>query len=186
VPKSGRQGEFVLSTVETRLIRADGVLAVVESQDIVYRRAVPPAPADRATVVPPAREPVEALLSAADEPGRWRLRTDPIRLMRFSAATANGHRIHYDLPYAVGVEGYPGLVVHGPLMTLSMLETVRLRRTGPVTEVTHRNVRPLYCGQEALIRTTPADGASELTLSSPDAAGDPAIHVTARVVTAAA
>ncbi|MEV4141601.1 hypothetical protein AB0J72_56780 [Dactylosporangium sp. NPDC049742] len=167
-PKSGRQGDFVLSTVQTRLTRADGVLAVVETQDIVYRPASPPTSA--APVLPEASS-VDALLSPADRPGEWVLRTDPVRLMRFSAATANGHRIHYDLAYAMGVEGYPGLVVHGPLMTLALLETVRLRDAALVTEVTHRNMRPLFCGQEARIT-----GTDELSLSTVDG-----VHVTARV-----
>jgi len=172
VPKSGRRGEFVLSTVEIRLTRADGVLAVVETQDIVYRRTaepVVPAPAGEPV---PAGEMAPALLSPAPEPGEWLLRTDPVRLMRFSAATANGHRIHYDLAYATGVEGYPGLVVQGPLMTLAMLETVRLRGAGPVTGVTHRNLQPLFCGQEARIR-----GTDELTLSTAS------VHTSAHVAT---
>lgn len=66
----------------------------------------------------------------------WDFRTDPSLLARFSAVTANAHRIHYDWPYATRVEGYPGLVVHGPLQALALLESTgsravpRSRRAG--------------------------------------------------------
>ena len=172
--KQGRQGAFVLVAVETRLTGDDGELALVETQDIIYRPAPPPASGPGPDLLPqPGRAP--ALLEA-QAGGTWRLRTDPTFLARFSAATANGHRIHYDWPYATGVEGYPGLVVHGPLMTLSLLETMRLARPGDViTALEHRNLRPLFCGQEATLRHRPgADGATwSLMLSGgagPDAA----------------
>ena len=183
--KQGRQGEFVLVAVETRLTGADGELAVVETQDIIYRPAAQPASGAGQDLLPqPGRAP--ALLQARAG-GTWRLRTDPVLLARFSAATANGHRIHYDWPYATGVEGYPGLVVHGPLMTLSLLETARLARPGDViTALEHRNLRPLFCGQDAAVRHTPGqDGASwSLTLSAGAGAGAdaaPAASVTIQV-----
>jgi 3-methylfumaryl-CoA hydratase len=78
--------------------------------------------------------------------------------MRFSAATANPHRIHYDWPYATTVEGYSGLVVHGPLMTLALAEVVRLEyAAGRVERLSHRNLAPLFCGLPAQLRRT-ADG----------------------------
>lgn len=182
--KSGRQGEFMLVTVETRLTDTDGRLAVLETQDIIYRRATAPGAAATAAPEPlPQPEPVAAILVRADD-GTWRFRTDPRLLARFSAATANGHRIHYDWPYATGVEGYPGLVVHGPLMTLSLLETARLddpeRRVGVVE---HRNHRPLFCGQTAEVRGggSGAEATSTLTMSSRDATGEPAVHTTVRI-----
>jgi 3-methylfumaryl-CoA hydratase len=64
--------------------------------------------------------------------------------MRFSAATFNAHRIHYDRAYAIEVEGYPGLVVHGPLIALSLLEALPPGRT--VTRFSFRAVRPLFEG----------------------------------------
>ncbi|WP_205620903.1 hypothetical protein [Intrasporangium chromatireducens] len=70
--------------------------------------------------------------------------------MRFSAATSNGHRIHYDWPYTTGVEGYPGLVVHGPLMTLSLAEVARLtRHKAAAYRFEHRSNAPLFCGPPA-------------------------------------
>jgi 3-methylfumaryl-CoA hydratase len=69
---------------------------------------------------------------------------DAALLMRFSAATFNAHRIHYDRAYAVEVEGYPGLVVHGPLIALSLLEALPPGRK--VTRFSFRAVRPLFDG----------------------------------------
>ena len=73
------------------------------------------------------------------------LATDPVLLARFSALTYNGHRIHYDTPYATGVEGYPDLVIHGPLLALLALELPR--RHAPdatVAEFAYRLVRPAF------------------------------------------
>ena len=172
--KQGRQGEFLLAAVETRLTGEDGELAVAETQDIIYRPAPPSASgAGPALLSQPGR--ATALLEA-QAGGTWRLRTDPTFLARFSAATANGHRIHYDWPYATGVEGYPGLVVHGPLMTLSLLETARLARPGDViTAVGHRNLRPLFCGQEATVRHTPGDDGASWSLTLSGGAGPDAV-----------
>jgi 3-methylfumaryl-CoA hydratase len=109
-PKTGRQGDFVLVQVESRIFDERDVLALVEVQDLVYRDARTAEPA-ATTGDAGLREPAPALLAEVD--GTWVFQTDPSRLMRFSSATSNGHRIHYDQPYAVNVEGYPGLVVHG-------------------------------------------------------------------------
>jgi 3-methylfumaryl-CoA hydratase len=79
--------------------------------------------------------------------GDWRteLATDPVLLFRFSALTYNGHRIHYDLPYATQAEGYPGLVIHGPLLALLALDLPRVHapeRT--VQSFDYRLVRPAF------------------------------------------
>ena len=81
---------------------------------------------------------------------------DPVLLFRYSALTFNGHRIHYDRDYATGVEGYPGLVVHGPLIATLLVDLVR--RQHPRARLAHFSftaVRPLFdvrpfsvCGQE--------------------------------------
>ncbi|MGW4365796.1 FAS1-like dehydratase domain-containing protein [Nocardia takedensis] len=148
-PKTGRSGALVVVVVQIRLTTEQGELAVVERQDIVYREAgaipveAPP---------PPVLEPVGPPLRRIAE-WDWELRTDPTVLMRFSAATANPHRIHYDWPYATGQEGYPGLVVHGPLMTIALAETLRreLPEAAP-TRLRHRNLAPLFCARPARIR----------------------------------
>lgn len=177
--KHGRSGTLVVVVVGIELYAPDGTLAVTEQQNLIYREAAavtaePPSPSPAAALVPggPAVVP--------DGPDRWRLVTDPTLLMRFSAATANAHRIHYDWPYATGVEGYPGLVVHGPLMTLALAETHRLggdaRR---VTGLTHRNLAPLFCAEPAVLQSVPSESGtavSALTHTDPDA--EPRVHTT--------
>jgi len=87
---------------------------VVEEHDIVYREAAKPGEAVRE----PKPAPTDATTVKTVVP-------DPVLLFRFSALTFNGHRIHYDQPYVTGVEGYPGLIVHGPLMGLLQIELAR-------------------------------------------------------------
>jgi 3-methylfumaryl-CoA hydratase len=117
--KTGRSGEMAFVTVRTELF-VDDALVGVEEQDIVYRSEPPGTPPR--TLPPPET-------GGADPEGEWRveLDTDPVLLFRFSALTYNGHRIHYDQAYATQVEGYPGLVVHGPLLALLALELPRRR-----------------------------------------------------------
>jgi len=107
--KEGQSGRLVFVTVRHR-ISAEGVLAVEEAHDIVYREAPRPG-----TSAPPAPAPPAG-------PWRREVRPDPVLLFRFSALTFNAHRIHYDRAYATGIEGYPGLVVHGPLMAVLLLD----------------------------------------------------------------
>lgn len=134
VEKDGRQGRMVRLTLLHEL-SVGGRIAVREEQDIVYLApaAGPPAPVlgkePEAPVVPHVR-PV-TLDSAA--------------LFRFSALTFNAHRIHYDRDYARTVEGYPGLVVHGPLAaTLLMDHYHHIRPDAAVTGFSFRAHRPLF------------------------------------------
>ncbi|WP_143965881.1 FAS1-like dehydratase domain-containing protein [Gordonia zhaorongruii] len=165
--KSGRSGALVVVVVATTLHTPDGRPAVVERQNLIYREpptAAPqqPNPGD-ATHLKPVGPPL-----AAHQDGGWDFRTDPTLLMRFSAATANAHRIHYDWPYATGVEGYPGLVVHGPLMTLALMETQRLSGDlDAVSGVSHRNHAPLFCGQPARAHASDTGSGRSVTLLGP-------------------
>ena len=163
--KNGRTGALIVVVVATTLFAPDGAAAIVEKQNLIYREA---APASTAPPADPASAsqflPVGPPLRAAGD-GRWDLRTDPTLLMRFSAATANAHRIHYDWPYATRVEGYPGLVVHGPLMTMALAQTHRLRADGTrLASLTHRNTKPLFCGDDAQLVYTPSDGGARVEL----------------------
>lgn len=152
--KCGHSGELVIVKTMTRLYDTAGALAVEERQDVVYRDGGVAAEHGAAEGVVPAtseQRPRTPLRRQGE--WEWRLATDPTLLMRFSSATANAHRIHYDWPYATQVEGYPGLLVHGPLMTLSVAETVRLERPDDrVLRIAHRNLSPLFCGQSADVR----------------------------------
>lgn len=128
--KRGRSGTMVLVTVEHILSDTRGVL-IVEEQDIVYRDA----PGLGETVVPARKN--------SAEPADWReeILADPVLLFRYSALTMNGHRIHYDRDYAVGQEGYAGLVVQGPLQA-TLLATLALREGGALASFEFRAVSP--------------------------------------------
>lgn len=150
---SGRSGAMLFVTVRHELFVGTRAVAT-EEQDVVYRsepeRAAPRAVRLPSSGVPPAE-------------GGWRLavETGPTLLFRFSALTYNGHRIHYDLPYATGSEGYPGLVVHGPLLALLALELPR--RHAPAQRVesfSYRLTGPAFspAAVEAVGRPAPEDG----------------------------
>lgn len=163
--KKGRSGTLHFVTVEHRFEQAGRPL-LVEEQDLVYRSATGPA-------APAAKDPAPNAIRFPERSSPWQLRwcLDPVLLFRFSALTANAHRIHYDLPYARDVEGFPGLVVHGPLLTLLLMETVR--RCGPprrVATLSFRAARPTFAGEPILIHGGPeADGSCRLLVEGHDA-----------------
>jgi len=131
--KEGRTGPLVFVNVEHE-IRAGGVLAISERHDIVYRDM--PAPGEPAPAGLPA--PASAPWSRSITP-------DDVLLFRYSALTFNGHRIHYDRRYVTEVEGYPGLIVHGPLIATLLLDL--LRRQLPDARVrtfSFRAMKPLF------------------------------------------
>nr|WP_281365619.1 MaoC family dehydratase N-terminal domain-containing protein [Nocardioides panzhihuensis] len=171
--KEGRSGRLAVVTVHTRLVDADrDELLVMERQDLIYRDAAP-TPASFPDPEPAsATAPTGPPLVAEDD--GWRFVTDPTLLMRFSAATANPHRIHYDWPYATRVEGYPGLVVHGPLSTLVLAEALRLAHPDRVVRrLRHRNTAPLFCGDRAHVAVDhpapdTAHDTAEVALRRPD------------------
>ncbi len=114
--KQGRSGRLVFVTVRHEVTNARG-LALSEEHDIVYRDA----PVPGAAVPPPEAAPADATFSRE-------LQGDPVMLFRYSALTFNGHRIHYDRSYVTEVEGYPGLIVHGPLIATLLLDLLRRER----------------------------------------------------------
>ena len=135
VPKQGRTGPLVFVTVRHE-IRSNGANdpALVEHHDIVYR-----AEKQAGAVEPP---PTAAAPSA---PWQRTVVPDDVLLFRYSALTFNGHRIHYDRRYVTEVEGYPGLIVHGPLLATLLLDL--LRRNAPDADVAtfrFRAVRPTF------------------------------------------
>jgi 3-methylfumaryl-CoA hydratase len=131
--KAARSGPLVFVTVQHELGAADGV-RLREEHDIVYRDM--PA-ADAPTATPP-RAPTDAAFSRPVTP-------DPVLLFRYSALTFNGHRIHFDRSYVTEVEGYPGLVVHGPLIATLLLDLLRRERPDAVvTRFEFKAVSPLF------------------------------------------
>ena len=151
--KQGGSGRLVFVTVQHRIEGPAG-LAIEEEQDIVYRGA------DGAAVkAAPAAEPWPDELSAQVTP-------DPVLLFRYSALTGNGHRIHYDTDYAQAVEGYPGLVVHGPLQATWLAGLLSGRA---ITRFTFRGQRPAF--HNAPLRLEARQGGPGFLLRTRDPSG---------------
>jgi 3-methylfumaryl-CoA hydratase len=168
--KAGRFGPLVFVTVE-HVYRTSAGEAVREEQDLVYRGVSQ----EGSAAAPEARPAPEQGSAQAD---RTRVvEPSPVLLFRFSALTFNGHRIHYDRPYATGVEGYPGLVVHGPLQAALLLDLATAMRGGePPKHFAFRARRPLFdAGPFAVNGAWRGDGALGLW-TGPDRA---ALHVEA-------
>jgi 3-methylfumaryl-CoA hydratase len=83
---------------------------------------------------------------------------DPVSLFRFSALTFNSHRIHYDRPYAMNKEGYPGLVIHGPFIAVLLMELVRKHVEGSVQTFMFRGRAPLFDTAPFHLFATPDGG----------------------------
>lgn len=143
--KRGRSGPLVFVTLRHRIEGPEG-LAVDEEQDLVYRgpsRAGGPSAGGDGWSAPEGAEVV------------GRFQADPVTLFRFSALTFNGHRIHYDVPYATEVEGYPDLVVHGPLLALLLLDAGEARAGQPAGVYHYRALAPLFCREHFEILAAP-------------------------------
>jgi 3-methylfumaryl-CoA hydratase len=160
VVKQGRTGLLHFVTVRTEISQA-GAVVISEEQDLVYRE---PAPAGEAVPAAGSGPPVPPVPPGD---GDWLVEVDPVLLFRYSALTYNAHRIHYDRDYARS-EGYPGLLVHGPLQALLMAELAR-RSWRPVVEYSYRLVSPLYDGQGLVVSAVAAGDAVQV--SCRDAAG---------------
>jgi 3-methylfumaryl-CoA hydratase len=131
--KEGSSGPLVFVLVRHELNTADG-LALTEEHDIVYR--------ENPRIDDPVPKPQAA---PADHDWLREIRPDEVMLFRYSALTFNGHRIHYDRRYVSEVEGYPGLVVHGPLIATLLMDS--LRRNLPhaaVSRFSFRAIKPLF------------------------------------------
>lgn len=162
VDKQGRSGAMVFVTVRSTFL-VDGSAAVVESQDVVYRSQ------QAGAVRSLSRQPAELVV---DPDFELEVVPDPAMLFRFSALTYNTHRIHYDQPYVTGVEGYPGLVVHGPLLALLLLEIPR--RFLPDREVTafsYRLSSPVFVGETVVVTGKLTGDRLELAGQVPGVAG---------------
>jgi 3-methylfumaryl-CoA hydratase len=128
--KEGRSGKLVFVTLRHEVSDAGGMV-LSDEHDIVFRGetalAAKPVPAPRG------------------EKWRREIQPDPVLLFRYSAVTFNSHRIHYDHPYVTRVEGYPGLVVHGPLTATLLVDLLRRSVPGAVVKTfSFRALRPLY------------------------------------------
>jgi 3-methylfumaryl-CoA hydratase len=158
--KHGRSGDLVFVQVAHELRNAHGP-ALSDVHDIVYRDA--PHPGD------PAPEP-----SAAETGAAWqrKLTPDDVLLFRYSALTFNGHRIHYDRRYVTEVEGYPGLVVHGPLIATLLMDLLRRHLpTAAVRSFSFKALRPSFDGRPLRVNGQPSRDGRSVRLWAQDADG---------------
>lgn len=143
--KVGRSGPMTFVTVRHEVVQ-NGHVVVEEDQNIVYRH--PPE-----TSAPSLESAQSAYADVPPEVGEWAIEPSPTLLARFSALTYNGHRIHYDREFTRDVEGYPGLLVHGPLQAIAMAEAARRLLGGAVAPVDfdYRLVAPLFDHQGMVV-----------------------------------
>lgn len=142
--KQGRAGPLCFVLVEHRCLGPNG-LAIIEEHDIVYRGP------EAAAVGPGA--PAEPMPTPAVS---LRVEPSPVLLFRYSALTFNGHRIHYDRDYCTGVEGYPGLIVHGPLQATMLMGLAATLNPGrPLRRFSFRATRPLFDTQPFTVNGEP-------------------------------
>jgi 3-methylfumaryl-CoA hydratase len=174
--KAGRSGRLVFVTVAHDIGSGHGDLAVSETQDLVYRPVPPPGGTTGAGSASGAEADIDP-----DAGWDWAfdLVPDAPLLFRFSALTYNAHRIHYDRPYATGVEGYPGLVVHGPLQAVALAELCRRHLPDrALATFGFRALRPAFDGNRLRLRGR-ITGAGAVTLTAFDHHGQPTMQAEA-------
>jgi 3-methylfumaryl-CoA hydratase len=165
--KAGSAGPLVFVTVRHEISRPGEEPAIIDEHDIVYR----------------GLESVSRPPQKAGE-GAWRrtLVPDVVQLFRYSALTFNGHRIHYDRDYVTKEEGYPGLVVHGPLIATLLVDLVRRNAPGArIDAFSFRGVSPLFDGRLMSVNGTPPGPDGIAKLWAADAAGDLACSAEAKL-----
>jgi 3-methylfumaryl-CoA hydratase len=157
-PKEGKSGATLFVTVRHEVAGPDGEAAILEEQDIVYRGAYAPNSLDNRPI------------SQVEDAG-WLTRTivpDSVMLFRYSALTFNSHRIHFDGDYARSVEGYPGLVVHGPLLATLLLDHLMCRESsGQIVSFNCRAISPVFAGEAVTLSLIRKDGSAILRAIGP-------------------
>ena len=148
--KTGSTGVLCFVSVDHTINTPRGI-AIRERQDIVYRDVSPTsaAPAKPAAPPPTAKH-------------RETHMADPVLLFRYSALTFNGHRIHYDRDYVTKVEGYPGLIFHGPMQAALQVEFAAKLRGRVPAKFSYRGVQPLFEGSEFSVNANDTDAGMEL------------------------
>ncbi len=157
--KDGRSGELWFVGVERDYVTERGV-AVRERHDIVYREAARQSPRTAERL---AREEAETVRRSSRD---WSVATSPTFLFRYSAITFNGHRIHYDLPYAVEAEGYEGLVVHAPIQA-TLLLNLAAEDAGVPRRFVYRGVSPAIAGHKLTARAGAGKERDSLWIEGP-------------------
>jgi 3-methylfumaryl-CoA hydratase len=156
--KSGRSGNLVFVLVRHEIFGPAG-LAITEEHDIVYRDA--PAPGETA---PPPKQ------AEATSPWHRAITPDDVLLFRYSALTFNGHRIHYDRRYVTTEEGYPGLIVHGPLLATLLVDLFRRNDAREVKSFSFRALSPVFDTTPFTVHGTPDPTGAKLWVRRNDGA----------------
>jgi 3-methylfumaryl-CoA hydratase len=166
-PKQGKSGSLVFVTVR-HTVSCAGEIAVIEEHDIVYREAAKPGES------PPRGK-------SAPPQAAWRrqLVAGPVMLFRFSALIFNAHRIHYDVDYCREKERYPGLVVHGPLQTILLLDLCRRNEPRPVKRLDYRALQPVFHTEQFMVNGEPSADGTKAEVWTANEAGSYAMAATA-------
>ena len=156
--KMGRSGKLLFVEVN-HVTKADGIKAIRETQTIVYRDA----PTDAAKL------PISENFRLDEWAMTKKVMPTSALLFRYSALTFNSHRIHYDYGYTTQVEGYPALVVHGPLMASLLLNFAgELAGTASITRFQFRGLAPAFCGQELILAANKENAEIDLAIIGVD------------------
>lgn len=163
--KEGRGGAIAFVAMGYSYSGEQG-LAIEEQQDIAFRAERKAGEA----LPPPVAAPCETVWCRTIEP-------DPVLLFRYSALTFNSHRIHYDQPYVTEVEGYPGLLVHGPLIATLLFDLMRRNTNKAPARLSYRAMRPLFDTAPFEVCGAPSEDGKTCTLWALDPEGAVAMRV---------
>ena len=171
--KTGRTGDLLFVVVKHDIHNASG-LCVSEEHDIVYRPAAQKGELSPAPILAPQKS-------------KWQrdVVPDAVLLFRYSALTFNGHRIHYDRSYVTEEEGYPGLVVHGPLIATLLVDLVRRNTDRKMQSFEFKALRPTFeCADNRILRVSgePQQDGNTIALSAQDHEGWLTMQATAVLV----
>jgi 3-methylfumaryl-CoA hydratase len=156
--KTGSTGVLCFVSVQHEVTTPRGI-AIRERQDIVYRDMTTSAPAVKPATAPRSAKHRESHMA------------DEVLLFRYSALTFNGHRIHYDRDYVTKVEGYPGLIFHGPMQAAFLVEfAAKLHGGTAPKKFAYRGVQPLFAGSEFSVNANDNDAGLELWTANSDGA----------------
>ncbi len=163
--KTGSSGPLCFVAVAHEISTSRGI-AIRERQDLVFRDDPSTAAASKpAAPAPPAQH-------------RETHVADPVLLFRYSALTFNSHRIHYDRDYVTKAEGYPGLLLHGPMQAALLVEMAAKLRGGRAPQkFSYRGVQPLFDGAEFSVNAN--ESADTIELWTANATGEPTMKATA-------
>jgi len=161
--KQGRSGALAVVTLD-HCVRQNGQVCVRERQDLIYREEPKPqAVATTLSTTPPKSDPK----ARTDETHTRRVAFNPTLLFRYSALTFNGHRIHYDRAYCQSVEGYPGLVTHGPLLAQLLIHFAQ-DLMGAVKQFSFRATAPAFDFEVLELCARESDTGLQLWVRGPD------------------